>query len=128
MQHILLGAMLLAIAAPQVGAAGAASAVPASTVPAKAALPAWPGHASMPATQRHRPAVVTHYIDINRADRKELMTLPGVGAGEAQNIIAHRPYLTKTELVTKNVLRVGPYMSLKHLVVAMPAAKAKGKA
>ncbi|MEO8080646.1 MAG: helix-hairpin-helix domain-containing protein [Caldimonas sp.] len=127
MRHILLGAMLVAIATGPVTAAPASS--PASAK--AAALPAWttlPGHASMPAAQRHRPTVVAHYVDINSADRKELMTLPGVGAGEAARIIAHRPYLTKTELVTKSVLPVGPYMSLKHLVVAMPKAKVKGKA
>ena len=55
------------------------------------------------------------------------MTLPGIGSAEAGRIIANRPYLTKTDLVAKNVLAVGPYVSLKHLVVAMPATVAKGR-
>jgi hypothetical protein len=55
------------------------------------------------------------------------MTLPGVGAAEASRIIANRPYLTKTELVTKNVMPIGPFLSLRHLVVAMPKTPAKGK-
>src|SRR3982751_6779175 len=46
---------------------------------------------------RHAPAVVEHYVDINSAGSTELMTLPGIGAAEAEAIIAHRPYLTKTE-------------------------------
>jgi predicted DNA-binding helix-hairpin-helix protein len=87
-----------------------------------------PGHAPIAAGQRKRPAVVEHYVDINSADRKELMTLPGIGSAEADKIVANRPYLTKTELVTKHVLPIGPFMSLKNLVVAMPKAKPKGKA
>ena len=55
------------------------------------------------------------------------MTLPGIGAAEASRIIANRPYLTKTELVTKNVLPIGPFLSVKHLVVAMPKTAPKGK-
>ncbi len=47
------------------------------------------------------------------------MTLPGIGAAEAAKIIANRPYLTKTELVTKGVLPTGPFLSLKYQVVAM---------
>jgi len=131
MRHTLLGAMLLAIAAPPVLAAGPAPAAAPASAAASAGRPSWPtlpGHASMPAAQRHRPTPVAHYVDINSADRKELMTLPGIGAGEADRIIAHRPYLTKTQLVTKNVLLVGPYVSLKNLVVAMPMSKTKGKA
>ena len=55
------------------------------------------------------------------------MTLPGIGAAEASRIIANRPYLTKTDLVTKNVLPVGPFLSVKNFVVAMPKTVAKGR-
>jgi predicted DNA-binding helix-hairpin-helix protein len=65
---------------------------------------------------------VDHVVDINSASRKELMTLPGIGTAEADKIIANRPYLTKTELVTKGVLPTGPFLSLKRQVVALHKA------
>jgi competence protein ComEA len=123
-------AMLLAAAGLPVTAAPPSSVV---AVPAEAApgLPASHAASGAPLTissLRHRPKVVEHYVDINSASRKELTTLPGIGPAEADRIVAHRPYLTKTELVTKEVLPIGPYLSLKDLVVAMPKLKPKGKA
>jgi competence protein ComEA len=93
-----------------------------STMPALAAGPV-PLPSLLAATERNRPKVVEHYVDLNSADPKELMTLPGIGTAEADRIIANRPYLTKTELVTKQVLPVGPYLSLKNQVVAMQKFK-----
>lgn len=60
-------------------------------------------------------------VDINSASRAELKTLPGIGDAEAERIIAHRPYLTKTELASKNVLPLGPFVSVRHRVVALQA-------
>ena len=57
-------------------------------------------------------------VDINSAGKAALKTLPGIGDAEAKKIIAGRPYLTKADLVTENILRREVYEDLKHLVIA----------
>jgi len=111
-----------------IGAVTAAGiALPAVAAPSTATAAAEP-HAAMSSAQpppRH--TAVERHVDVNSASSKELMTLPGIGAAEAGRIIANRPYLTKSELVTKNVLPVGPFLSVRRLVVAMPPTAPKGK-
>jgi DNA uptake protein ComE-like DNA-binding protein len=43
-------------------------------------------------------------LNINRADKEQLSTLPGITAAEADRIIANRPYDNVQELVTQRVL------------------------
>ena len=99
----------------------------AAVIAAPAIAAPTPSSGPAPADTRASLLPAQHYVDLNSASRKELMTLPGIGAEEAGRIIANRPYLTKTDLVTKNVLPVGPFLSLKYLVVAMPATVSKGR-
>jgi competence protein ComEA len=104
----LIALLLMATAGVSVAAGGSAASAPAPGGPASAS------------TKKAAPAAPVKLVDINSASRKELMTLPGIGAAEADKIIANRPYLTKTELVSKAGLPVGPYVSLKNLVMAKP--------
>jgi len=85
--------------AAETKATGAPKATEKSAKPAKAAAPA-------------------KLVDINGAGKKELMTLPGIGAAEAEKIIAGRPYGSKAHLVTRNILAQGVYENLKTLVIA----------
>ena len=129
MRRSLTGMMVAALVAAPAVAAPTPSGGPAP-VDGRASLPAAhvPGAPlSTAAGPQQRPAPVQYYVDLNSASRKELMTLPGIGAEEAGRIIANRPYLTKTELVTKNALPIGPFISIKHLVVAMPTTVSKGR-
>ena len=88
-----------------------------------------PARAASGAMTRRKPASTApvRLVDLNSASKDELKTLPGVGDAEAAKIVANRPYLTKTELVTKGVLQTGPFTSLRHHVVAMPPKKAATK-
>lgn len=85
-----------------------------------------PGHPP-PAQAKSTPASPPKRIDINGASRAELKTLPGIGDAEATKIIAGRPYLTKIDLVTKNVLPEGVYLALRDQIIAkqsgLPASK-----
>jgi DNA uptake protein ComE-like DNA-binding protein len=109
-------------------AAGVACASPglppaAAPAPAQGSLGApTPGVAARP---RHKmpSAPPARLVDINSAPASELMTLPGVGRAQADKIIANRPYLSKAELVTKNVMPAGPFISLKKRVVALQGAR-----
>jgi DNA uptake protein ComE-like DNA-binding protein len=107
-------------------------------VPAAAASPANAPHAtpgaSAPATRtaaaaakKRPPAAPVKLVDINSAGRAELKTLPGIGDAEVDKIIAGRPFLTKAELVTKQVLPTGPFLALKGRVVAMQKTLPKAK-
>jgi competence protein ComEA len=71
------------------------------------------------AAQAGAPTVDQKLVDINKAHRTELKTLPGIGDAEAAKIIAARPYLTKTDLVTKNVLTLQAYDALRGRVVVV---------
>ncbi len=65
------------------------------------------------------PEAAEPLVDINSASRQQLQTLPGIGSAEADRIVACRPYLSKAELVTKQVMPTGPFLTLKHRVIAL---------
>lgn len=57
-------------------------------------------------------------VDINGATHKQLKRLPGIGDAEADKIIAGRPYGSKADLVTQDVIGIGVYEKIKNQVVA----------
>ena len=79
--------------------------------------------AAQPATPAPRPKLV----DINSASAAELKTLPGIGDAEAKRIVANRPYLTKSHLVTKKVLDLAAYDALRGRIVAVQPQQPKPK-
>ncbi|MGH9505028.1 MAG: ComEA family DNA-binding protein [Terriglobales bacterium] len=48
-------------------------------------------------------------LDLNTATKEQLVTLPGVTDGEADSIVAGRPYDNPDQLVTRHILPRGKY-------------------
>jgi len=117
-----IASLALAAGLPVTAAQSAASA------PAAAGLPGVPGHEGVMPRKTVTPQAPVKPVDINSASRKELKTLPGIGDAEAAKIVANRPYMSKAELVGKDVLPIGPYLSIKNQIIALPKGRAKGKA
>jgi|APLow6443716910_1056828.scaffolds.fasta_scaffold1052735_1 competence protein ComEA len=89
-----------------------------------AALAADPSTAAAPhpptnSTKTGAPTANAKLVDINKASRSELKSLPGIGDAEAAKIIGARPYMTKTDLVTKNVLTLQAYDALRSGIVVV---------
>jgi len=116
-QRNAIGSALMALAVT------ASASLPAAAATAAASQPA--GQAQ--AASKKAPAAPVDRIDINSASRALLKTLPGIGDAEADRIVAGRPYLSKAELVTRNVIATGPYLSIKGLIIAVQKGSPKSK-
>jgi len=57
-------------------------------------------------------------VDINSAGKAELKKLPGISDAQAEKIITGRPYLSKANLVTQNIISLAEYERLKEMVIA----------
>jgi len=57
-------------------------------------------------------------VNINKASREDLLTLPGVTEREADRIIAARPFGDTHELVTRHLLSDAEYDKIRDRVVA----------
>ena len=104
---------------------GAAQAAPGAAPPAPGASA--PAARGMPPPKHKAPPVPVKRIDINGASKAELKKLPHIDDATADRLIAGRPYLSKTELVSKNVLPLGPYISIKDRVIALQKKPPKPK-
>ena len=70
------------------------------------------------ATGKAAKASRARLVDINHATKAQLMKLPGIGAPEADRIIAGRPYGSKAQLVTKNILTYPSFDGIRKRIVA----------
>lgn len=66
-------------------------------------------------------AAAPRIIDLNRASFEELLSFRGIGRLYAGKIIAARPFVSRSELVKRNVLPVPVYLAIRHqLFVTAP--------
>lgn len=57
-------------------------------------------------------------LDINAASRDQLTSLPGVSGGEADRVIAGRPYDSAGDLVTRHIMSKAAYDKISDQVTA----------
>jgi len=56
-------------------------------------------------------------VDLNKASKEDIDSLPGISAQKADRIIAERPYATTRQLVTRHVLSEGEYAQIQDRVL-----------
>lgn len=67
---------------------------------------------------RPQPTNKIRKIDINSATAEQLTTLPGINGDKARQIMAGRPYGSKTWLVTHQIIDRGTYGGIKSKIEA----------
>jgi len=80
-----------------------------SATPATPATPATTAKAKTEIHSKTTTATHTAKYDLNTASKEQLMKLAGVDDATADKIIAARPYKSKKDLVSKNVLSQSEY-------------------
>lgn len=59
-------------------------------------------------------------VDLNKAPKDDLASLPGITPGQADRVIAERPYANTHQLVTRHVLSEDEYSKIQDRVVVNP--------
>ena len=72
-------------------------------------------------------AAATKLVDINAASSKELKKLPGISDAVAAKIIAGRPYGSKAQLVSRNIIDGAAYENIRQLIIAKQPYKDAAK-
>ena len=86
--------------------------------PAPKAKPAKPVEAAVKKETPAKPAAKHELVDLNSATREQLMSVPGIGDTYADKIIAGRPYKSKAELKSKNIVPAATYSKIASHVIA----------
>jgi len=97
-----------------------ATTAPATTAPAK----------STSSTTHHSSSKskTTHpKTDLNTASKEDLMKLPGVDDATADKIVAARPFKSRSELESKNIVTKEQYTKLSAMVTVAPPQKSAAK-
>ena len=119
--HRSLGGVAVA-AVVAISSTAHAAATEGSAASAASAVASASAAASAPHKKKVSVVPSSQQLDINSASRTQLKALPGIGDAEAAKIIAARPYYSKTDLVTRNVLPEGSYAAIKYKIFAAPPA------
>ncbi len=79
------------------------------------------------AKAKKRASAPVKRVDINSASKAELKKLPLLNEVQIDRIIEGRPYLSKANLVTHNIIPRGIYEQIKDQIVAVQKKEAKKK-
>ena len=66
---------------------------------------------------------MSQLVDVNSAPREALLKLPGITPALADQIISHRPYLSKAKLVTTKVIPLATFQMIREYIKTMPVKK-----
>jgi len=114
-----ISAVILTVAAVAFAATVALAAD--TTPPAKSTTPAH--HSSHSSSSKS-----THpKTDLNTASKEDLMKLPGVDDAIADKIVAARPFKSRSELESKNIVTKEQFAKLNPLVMVAPPQKSASK-
>lgn len=59
-------------------------------------------------------------VDLNKASKDDLASLPGIDSHEADRILAERPFANTHQLVTRHILSEDEYSKIQDRVVVNP--------